>query len=350
MKEIVEPLLSWYLAAARPLPWRKAPKAYTTWVSEIMLQQTRVDTVIPYYERFIRELPDVAALASCPQEKLLKLWEGLGYYSRVRNMKEAAGQVMGIYHGRFPDNYQQLRTLKGIGDYTAGAIASIVFGEAVPAVDGNVLRVTARLTADPSDIMKQAVRRKMADALKKIIPPEAPGAFNQALMELGALICTPSGVPACGACPVSFFCKARQINCQDQFPIHAPKKGRKQEKRTILILQDPAGKIALSKRPSKGLLAGLYEPVNLEGKLSEAEVRALIEDLGLRLLRLIRLPESKHIFSHIEWHMNGYRAMVEVPEGAQTGQLVFIRPEEIGQRCPVPSAFNAYMADADNDD
>ena len=218
LQEIVEPLLAWYQKNKRELPWRDRENAYYTWVSEIMLQQTRVEAVKPYFTRFIEELPDVEALAGCPEKKLMKLWEGLGYYNRVRNMQEAAQTVVAHYEGKLPESYQELLKLKGIGSYTAGAVASIAYGIPVPAVDGNVLRVISRITESREDIMKQSVKKHMEEELKAVMPEKNPGDFNQALMELGAVICVPNGPAKCEICPVAEICLA----CQHQTVLELP--------------------------------------------------------------------------------------------------------------------------------
>lgn len=238
LNDIVIPLTQWYRQNKRSLPWRDRHNAYYTWVSEIMLQQTRVEAVKPYFQRFIEELPDVEALAECPEEKLLKLWEGLGYYNRVRNMQLAAQTVMQEYLGVLPASYEALLSLKGIGSYTAGAIASIAYNIPVPAVDGNVLRVITRITENDGDILKQSVKHKIEEQLKEIMPEESPGDFNQALMELGAVVCVPNGEANCEICPVSFACKAMRHGTIDHFPVKTQKKDRKLEDRTILVIQD----------------------------------------------------------------------------------------------------------------
>ena len=233
--EFIQPLLAWYDENKRILPWRDKYNAYYTWVSEIMLQQTRVEAVKPYFERFIRELPDIQALAVCPEEKLLKLWEGLGYYSRVRNMQLAAREMVEKYNGRLPDDFSLLISLKGIGSYTAGAIASIAYGEKVPAVDGNVLRVISRITESTEDISRQSVRRKIEQQVSQIMPSDCPGDFNQALMELGAVICVPNGQAKCAECPIAFTCLAHRHDKADMIPVKAPKKARTQDNRLSLI-------------------------------------------------------------------------------------------------------------------
>ena len=314
LQNIVAPLLAWYDLNARELPWRSHPTPYRVWVSEIMLQQTRVEAVKPYFERFLRELPDVAALANVPEEKLMKLWEGLGYYSRARNMRAAAVQMMEEHGGRLPASFEELLRLKGIGRYTAGAIASIAFGIRVPAVDGNVLRVTARLLADTGDIASPQVRAKREGQLAQILP-ERPGDFNQALMDLGATVCLPNGIPGCENCPLQGQCLAFEQGRTEELPVKAPKKPRRVEERTVFLLHD-GEKIAVAKRTQKGLLSGLYGFLDCEGKLDEGQAARWLEEQGIAAVSLLPLGEAKHIFTHIEWQMRGYLARVEVrPEG-----------------------------------
>lgn len=234
LEKIVEPLLEWFQGNKRALPWREDPTPYRVWVSEIMLQQTRVEAVKPYFERFTAALPDIGALAGCEEEKLLKLWEGLGYYNRVRNMQTAAKDVMEGHGGQLPADYGKLLELKGIGHYTAGAIASIAYGIPVPAVDGNVLRVITRVAADSSDIMKQPFRTKVEQELLKIIPKDRASAFNQGLMELGATVCLPNGAPQCGNCPWQGFCEAACRGLWEEIPVKSKAKPRKIEEKQYL--------------------------------------------------------------------------------------------------------------------
>ena len=341
LEEIVTPLVKWYRENKRILPWRDKGNAYYTWVSEIMLQQTRVEAVKPYFERFITELPDVESLADCPQEKLLKLWEGLGYYNRVRNMQEAAQTVKKEYNGRLPEDYQALLSLKGIGSYTAGAIASIAYGINVPAVDGNVLRVISRITESAEDISRQAVRKKIEQQLQEIMPEECPGDFNQALMELGAVVCIPNGKAKCGECPVASVCLAYRHDKVDSLPVKAPKKARMLEDRTVFIIQDGEC-TAIRKRPEKGLLAGLYELPNIQGHLKREEALLYVEKMGLDPLYIEKLPPAKHIFSHIEWRMQAYRIKVSSLKKAQDREIIFADKEQSGTQYAIPSAFGAY--------
>ena len=350
MKETVQPLVEWFRENQRDLPWRKRMDAYRVWISEIMLQQTRVEAVKPYYERFLKELPDVKALAEVPEDRLLKLWEGLGYYNRARNLKEAACQIMEKYGGRFPETYEEIRGLKGIGNYTAGAVSSFVYGVRKPAVDGNVLRVVTRITADGSDISKAGTRTKVEREVEEVIPAEAAGDFNQSLIELGAIVCVPNGEPKCGICPVSGICLAHAQGRETEFPVKAKKKERRIEKRTILVFRDNE-KAAVRKRPDTGLLAGLYEFPGTEGHLKQPEVVRYAKSLGLMPIRVKKLGSAKHIFSHVEWHMVGYEVIVDELEknvrdqGAAPGEILFAELRELKEHYPMPSAFEAYMPD-----
>ena len=374
LEQLVSPLLQWFLNHARVLPWREEPTPYRVWVSEIMLQQTRVEAVKPYFERFTTALPDADALSACPEDELLKLWEGLGYYNRVRNMQKAAVEVVENYGGQLPADYEKLLKLKGIGHYTAGAIASIAYGIPVPAVDGNVLRVLTRVSADDTDIMKQSFRNQMETLLEKLMHGSSDrneknvfswmedaddlrmqvyhqnlaGAFNQALMELGATVCVPNGAPLCEECPWKDLCDAKKQGLIGQIPVKSKAKPRKIEEKSVLILRDD-DKVAIRKRPQKGLLAGLYELPNVEGSMGQEEVVSLVKQMGYAPIRIQPLGEAKHIFSHIEWHMTGYVIRVEEPEmrqqvqsGSQKDDLLFVNAEDAKEKYAIPSAFAAY--------
>lgn len=339
--EMAEPLVKWYQENKRDLPWRHHVNAYRVWVSEIMLQQTRVEAVKPFYKRFMEALPTIKDLAEAEEDKLLKLWEGLGYYNRVRNMQAAAKQIMEHYGGSFPETFEEISTLKGIGNYTAGAISSFAFGIPKPAVDGNVMRVVSRILANDDDIMKQSVRKRMEEDLEKVIPAENPSDFNQGLIELGAIVCVPNGEPKCDVCPVSHLCRAKELGCQNELPVKKRAKERKIEKRTILVFQD-GGAVAIKKRPGTGLLAGMYEFPNVEEHLSMDEVIAYSKSIGLTPLVVKELPAAKHIFSHIEWHMTGYAVRVDELEKNCTEEMIFADPEEIQKKYSVPAAFEKY--------
>ncbi len=325
---LVIPLLSWYNEEKRDLPWRRDPTPYHVWLSEIMLQQTRVAAVLDYYRRFLDALPTVAALAACSEDALMKLWQGLGYYSRARNLQRAAKIITSDYGGVFPDDYAAIRALPGVGDYTAGAISSIAFGLPHAAVDGNVLRVAARLTADSRDIAAPETKRSVTAALEEILPRSVPGDFNQALMELGATVCLPNGVPLCQKCPVREFCQAYRRDLTASIPVKAPKQARKAEERNVyLIFFDR--RVALRQRPGRGLLAGLWEyPNALSPSAPPVSGKA---DFALT---------AKHIFTHIEWHMTAYT--VEAETDALPEDWVWADRRDLAEKYSVPSAFQAF--------
>lgn len=344
LRKIVEPLLEWYDGHARILPWRETPEPYRVWVSEIMLQQTRVEAVKPYFERFVSALPTIRDLAEAPEDELLKLWEGLGYYNRVRNMQKAARILVEKYQGEMPQNFDAILELPGIGSYTAGAIASIAFGVKRPAVDGNVLRVLSRLEKSYEDVLKQSVRRRFENELLEVIPEDRAGDFNQSLIELGAIVCVPNGAPKCTECPLKALCAAHADGVELELPKKTPPAKRKTEDRTVLVLVSE-NKAALHKRAGKGLLAGLYELPNLKGHWSREEVLSYVKKQGLSPIRIQELPPAKHIFSHIEWHMAGYAVKVEEPQNGNfsTPDFFFAEKEEMEERYSIPSAFGAYM-------
>ncbi len=338
---IAKPLVTWYREHRRQLPWRENITAYHVWVSEIMLQQTRVEAVKPFYARFLETFPTIADLANAEEDLLLKTWEGLGYYNRVRNMQKAARQVMLEYRGEFPQEYEQIRGLTGIGDYTAGAIASFAFGIPKPAVDGNVLRVYSRLVASYEDIMKNTVRERAAQEIEDFMPQKEASDFNQGLIELGATVCGPNGAPKCELCPLRAQCKAYEYGVQLELPVKAKAKERRIEKKTVFLFQD-GDSVAIRKRADKGLLASLYEFPNREGHLTEEEALAYAKEIGLQPLRIKALVEGKHIFSHVEWHMIGYQIRVDELERASEQEFLFIHPEQIQKQYPIPAAFETY--------
>lgn len=331
------PLLRWFQENKRDLPWRRDQDAYHVWLSEIMLQQTRVEAVIPYYERFLAVCPDVRALAALEEERLFKLWEGLGYYSRARNLHKAARTVCAEYGGRFPADYAALRALPGVGDYTAGAVGSIAFGLPVPAVDGNVLRVFARLTDDARPIDEAKVKRDITETVRALLPEGQSGDFNQALMELGATVCLPNGAPRCGACPCAPWCAGYHAGTAAALPHRAPKKARRIEERTVFVLR-AGDKVALRRRPDRGLLAGLWEFPAYEGKLSPDAARDKLREDGFAVREMLSLRPAKHVFSHIEWHMTGYYAELDA---AREG-LTWVTPAALHGEYALPSAFRAF--------
>lgn len=342
MENISPALLNWFYANHRILPFRSDPTPYHVWLSEIMLQQTRVSAVLPYYERFLAALPDIPALAACEEEKLHKLWEGLGYYSRVRNLQKAAKIVCEQYGGELPADYDALRALPGIGDYTAGAIASISFGLPVPAVDGNVLRVFSRLYNDDGLITDPKVKRAFTARVMEHQPPAAPGDYNQALMELGALVCVPNGAPLCEQCPLAHLCQARAAGTALSLPRKAAPKARRIEPVTLAVVRSPVG-VLLQQRPEKGLLAGLWQPVLWENEtLTPNEARARLAALGVTCTpdAAKALRPAKHIFSHIEWQMQGYLFAADT-QSAPAG-FVWASPEQLAAEYTLPGAFKAY--------
>lgn len=330
-------LLPWYRENRRVLPWREQVSAYRTWVSEIMLQQTRVAAVIPYFQRFMAAYPSVEALAACDEGQLMKLWEGLGYYSRARNLRRAAQIVAEQYGGAFPRTYEELTALPGIGDYTAGAILSIAFGVPVPAVDGNVLRVAARVGGCRLDILDQKNRRQFRRWMEAAMPQEAPGAFNQALMDLGAGVCLPNSAPLCDSCPAAAFCAAREQGCQRELPVRAPKKEKRREEKTVFLLLGPEG-VALRQRPDTGLLAGLWEYPHVPGRLTEEQAAQQLRAWGLTAHRWLRQLEARHLFTHIRWDMTGYLVQVE---GRGPEDWLWA-DGTIRARLAVPSAFEKF--------
>lgn len=332
LKKIVEPMLQWYHMNKRDLPWRRTKDPYCIWVSEIMLQQTRVEAVKPYYTRFLQTLPTVKDLAEADEETILKLWEGLGYYSRVRNMQKAAIQIMEEHNGQFPADHGKLLKLKGIGPYTAGAVGSIAFDLPVPAVDGNVLRVMSRITADPSDISIQSTKKAWEERITEIMSSAYSGEFNQALMELGATVCLPNGSPKCKICPVRKYCEAYHRNAVQLYPVKAEKKARTLEYLNVFFCVD-GDKIAIHKRPKKGLLSGLWELPNAN---RETAIPAILQTLGILQAEISPLKGQKHIFTHVEWHMDCY--FVKVSERIES-ELLWLTKEESEGSYALPSAF-----------
>ena len=305
-----------------------------------MLQQTRIEAVLPYYRRFIDSLPTITDLAQAPTEMLLKLWEGLGYYSRVRNMQKAAKILVDKYGGALPAEYDLLLALPGIGEYTAGAIASIAFHVAVPAVDGNVMRVLARLTADDTDVLSTAGKKRFSALAWDLVPEQEPGRFNQALMELGETVCVPNGMPHCDSCPLRDECDAYRLNRVSELPVRIKKTSRRIEERQVAVVcvQDSPKRVLLHKRAAEGLLADLWE---LPNTLADASLDAIPPVLRDDCVIAGDLPAGKHLFSHIEWHMKGeiyYVPSVEcLPQDYAAATL-----EELQAVYPLPGAFRVY--------
>ncbi len=354
--EAVPLLLDWYRTHRRALPWRESRDPYRVLVSEIMLQQTRAETVKPYFRRFMTALPTVEALAAADEELLLKLWEGLGYYSRVRHLQKAAQAVMERYGGVIPADFDALLSLPGVGRYTAGAVASIAYDIPVPAVDGNVLRVMARLTGDDTDVLSPAAKGRAEAALAPHVPTPGAGDFTQSLIELGALVCLPGGLPRCTECPLCLLCTAEREGRQAALPVRLSKTRRRVELRTVLVLRRMAcdvqghgvAYVAIRKRPTEGLLGGLYEFPCLEGHVDETEVRAALAARGLVAVTVRRLTDAKHLFSHIEWRMQGYAVDVadvpserEISSGSADGWML-VPVGELDDKYAIPSAYAVY--------
>ena len=334
----VSPLLAWYEANRRILPWREEPTPYRVWISEIMLQQTRVEAVKPYYERFLRELPDVESLAEVDDGRLMKLWEGLGYYSRARNLKKAAQRIVSDFGGVFPASRAGLLSLPGVGDYTAGAIASIALSLPEPAVDGNVLRVIARLAGCREDVSRPATKQAVAEALRRIYPAGRCGDFTQALMELGALVCLPNGEPLCAECPWKELCRAHREESTGEIPVKSAKKPRREEALTVFLLR--CGDFAaFGRRPKSGLLAGMWELPNVAGTLSGPAAFALAKEWGLVPRSIVPAGEGTHIFTHRQWNMTAFRIdCAEKPDRFRwTDRL------EFEAELALPSAFRCFL-------
>lgn len=338
-QQLPERLLEWYAAGHRDLPWRRDREPYHVWLSEVMLQQTRVEAVKGYYRRFLAELPDIPALAACPPDRLAKLWEGLGYYSRMRNLQKAAQVIVSAHGGVFPREYDAIRALPGVGDYTAGAIASICFGLPEPAVDGNVLRVLSRVTDDAAPVTDAVVKREYAARLREIYPAGRCGDFTQSLMELGATVCGPNSQPQCALCPLASLCLARANGTALLRPVKAPKKEKRTEEKTVFILRCGT-RIAVRRRPEQGLLAGLWELPNVDGKCSAQQALAQAERWGVHPRELCRSSEKTHIFTHIRWELRGF--YIECAEAAPL--FTWVDPARFRQDIALPTAFRIFEA------
>ncbi len=385
MTAVVQRLCTWYRSCRRELPWRANRDPYRIWVSEIMLQQTRAAAVIPYYRRFLEKLPGVRELADCPEDELMKLWEGLGYYSRARHMRETARIIRDRYGGIFPSDPEALQALPGIGRYTAGAVASIAYGVPVAAVDGNVLRIFSRLTCSREDILRDKVKRETEKCLTAAICEvmemaenasvsqecartdadcsgetgggEAaadknaagleqagtfPGDVNQGFMDLGATVCLPHTQPLCGQCPLSDICGAHLSGKEMDYPVRRQQRHRRMEDRTVLLITD-GSRVALRRRPEKGLLAGLYEYPCAEGHLTQKQALRETESYGFDPVRILPLPSAVHIFTHLEWHMTGYEIRVSpFRESREDDGLFLADIADAEKTYAVPSAYRTY--------
>lgn len=335
-ENITEKLLEWYEKNKRDLPWRKTNDSYYIWISEIMLQQTRVEAVKVYYERFIKKLPTLKDLAIVSEDELLKLWEGLGYYSRVRNMQKTAKFLVEKGMETLPSTKEELLALPGIGDYTAGAILSIAYGIPSIAIDGNVYRVLGRYYAIYESINKKSTYTIYSQYLEKILPKEKAGDFTQSFMDLGSQICLPKS-PKCEVCPLSDRCMAQKLNKTQDFPVNMKKKGRKVEERVVLILvwQD---KIAIQKRKEDGLLASLYEFPNFLATPSVIDVENSLLEQNIAFDFIEDIGPCKHVFSHLEWYMQGFKIELRVP----LEEYLWVTKEELMYKYSIPSAFSYY--------
>ena len=337
----VPALLSWFAENGRPLPWRLDATPYHVWISEVMLQQTRIEAVIPHYEAFIRLMPDLTALAEMPEERLLKCWEGLGYYSRARNLQKAAKAVVASGESELPQTYAELIRLPGIGEYTAGAIASIAFGECVPAVDGNVLRVLSRLLNDDTDVLSPAGKKHFT-AVARALVPQTAGQFNQAIMELGETVCLPHAAPRCTVCPLAAVCRAKRAGTAADLPVRKKPRARRVEQKTVfLLLSEKGDAVLLHKRPQSGLLAGLYEFPNADGALTAEETLELLNEQGFTVYEMEKTAPAKHLFTHIEWQMSGFLARVCARD--VSADCVWAGTEELMGRFALPSAFKPFL-------
>ena len=338
LSSIIEPLLHWFDQHKRELPWRADKDPYHVWISEIMLQQTRIEAVMGYYARFLDALPDVKSLSEVDDDALMKLWEGLGYYSRARNLKKAAVMIMKEYDGIFPTTCNELRKLPGIGEYTAGAIASICFDEKVPAVDGNVLRVIARVQGSRENVLLPQTKKAVAEQLRKIMPPQA-GAFNEALMELGELVCLPNGAPLCDSCPLKDICTAYRENLTTELPVRIKTVKRRHADLSVFIITAPDHRIAIEKRPDTGLLSGLYQLPNVEGFYDDEKLKNILRNQKLDPIDITFDKTAKHVFTHIDWYIRAYRVIVQ-----QTGgDFLWVTPDELRESYPLPTAFQKLL-------
>ena len=333
LKKIRKPIVEWYQENKRELPWRKEKNPYYIWISEIMLQQTRIEAVKQYYKRFLEQIPNIQALAEIEEEKLLKLWEGLGYYNRARNLKKSAQIIQEKYKGQMPKTYEELIQLPGIGEYTAGAISSIAYDEQVPAVDGNVLRVVSRVVGSKEDVLENKTKKEFTKKLKEIMPKQA-GDFNEGLMELGELVCIPNGQPLCEKCPVQKICIAKRENLTDVIPVRNQKIKRKKEEITVFLLEYE-GEFAIQKREKTGLLANMYEFPNITRKIQKKEIKQVLQDWSLEGSTPEKIGTHHHVFSHIEWDMIGYK----IKTTSKNDAFMWKRKEEILEKYAIPGAF-----------
>lgn len=336
-KKLPNTLLPWYKQNARALPWRQDTQPYHVWISEIMLQQTRVEAVWTYYLRFLEQLPDIHALAEAPESQLFKLWEGLGYYNRARNLQKAARVIETQYNGHFPTQYEDIRALPGIGPYTAGAIASICFNQPYAAVDGNVLRIITRMTENDAPIDCMQTKTEIAAQLEKVYPQNDCGQFTQALMELGATVCTPKS-PKCTVCPASDFCRAYAHGTVLLYPFKQPKKDKRFEERTVFLLQYE-DKYAITKRTESGLLSGLWQLPNVPRKMDAHQAWHTADTFGVQPMELYQQLHRNHIFTHIKWQMTCYHIRC----AHAPSDFTWATAQEIQSTYALPTAFRMFF-------
>lgn len=331
-------IIEWYAQNRRDFPWRNDPSPYKVWISEVMLQQTRIETVLPYYRRFMAELPTIRSLSEVDEDRLLKLWQGLGYYSRAKNLRRAARMLMRDYDGFLPRSAKELRKLPGIGDYTAGAIASIAFQLPEPAVDGNVLRVVSRLLASYDDVTLPSTKARITELLRDVYPNgENAALLTEGIMELGETVCIPGEKPKCRLCPARGECVAHEKRIQERLPIRKDALPRRTEEKTILLLHYEK-RFALHRR-GKGLLADMWEIPSYDGNLSESDVTEKLAAEGIGVRSITPICNAKHLFSHVEWYMTGYR--VECANRSE--RLIWETPENIRTLYAIPSAYRKYL-------
>lgn len=338
MKEIINPLLYWYQKNKRELPWRRDKDPYHVWISEIMLQQTRIEAVISYYQRFMKEIPTISDLASIHEDRLLKLWEGLGYYTRAKNLKKTAMIIQEQYQGEFPNTFKEILSLPGIGEYTASAIGSISFSLKEATVDGNVLRVYMRIHNSYENVDDVKVRKRVRENLQTILPHNS-GDFNQAMMELGEVICLPNGMPKCEMCPLSKYCKSYHEKTYMKIPVKNKKKKKKLEHYTILLLTYQ-NQIAIEKRKNKSLLSGLYQFPNIEGHYNISHIKQYLEEHKIKYKNVQKKVKYTHIFTHKKWDMNSYQ--IEVISKYNLNHYKWVTLEELDRFYSLPTAFQPF--------
>lgn len=339
MEKWVYNVLNWYQKNKRDLPWRKDKNPYHIWISEIMLQQTRIEAVIGYYDKLMKELPTIESLAKVKDEKLLKLWEGLGYYHRAKNLKKTAQIIVEKYQGKFPMTYEEWIKLPGIGSYTASAISSICFQEKKATVDGNVLRVYMRYYNQYDNISIEKTKKKVKEHLESIMPEET-GDFNEGLMELGEVICVPKGIPLCNQCPIQHSCLAKQYHTYLSLPTKKKNKDKKKLHYTVLLLKYQ-GKVAISKRIHQNLLNDLWEFPNIEGKYSLSDIQLDLENNHIKYKSIQKSISYTHIFTHQKWKMEAYQ--IELKKEYQKENIVFEEIKTIQEKYALPTAFQPFL-------